>query len=1716
MSLLAVYQELQADWVGREPAASSLGGTLLVKQAAWSEWAAEGDAFGLGLSYPVWASAVTGDLVKVGPKGYIHGWIKVGPGVVGDLVHHPEHGHGKVTRRGSKTVGVQFDSGAYHAFEHGGAGESHFVERAGGAVAKPAARPKREPLPGLRMATLKHGDRVVWEPPGEEPVHGTVRLEGPRRNFIDWHGGRTEPISRSGREPHMRMATHEEQTPAAAPLGMPGNADLARRVATGVDESSAVKPRHGVSADVRRVQLGDGSTAYRKVAYPGETVNDEYLATRVAQAVGVPVPAVHRVDDRTLFLADVQGQHGKDAGLSHEDSLNHPDARLIGLADALTGVQDRSTHGVNHLVTPEGRIVAIDNAPNPVFGENGTRLEQPYDHAGVALPVQDMRGANPFAGRFVDAGPDSRGSRAKVGSELRTGDTSTVGEFRNLIQGTDLRGFEDSRVDTWRQGNDLTPAEAAAIRQRLEALRPEFDAVGRGDRLDYIKDRLNAIEAAAGAGAGVPVEDLKRGDHATVVGTDQYGAPISLTGFVDTPTPVKVGRRGGKKKDMIAVSVTENQGGANGWRGAVYVDPGTHVTPTPAGHVPALTGHVARDTQIRSGWKTGDRLIHNTRGPVIYGEPDEMDWTGRAGGGGAQHVEFEDDGNGGMVSADRLSGYVPSPADLEQRARDRQATIDQAHAVSTVVADVHEMVGNETSPDVIRRSLAAAGRRLGVDTTGLQNVAHDPAALVTTADAMGTRARLTRVGDVGGPVLYNRSLHTPMGPGLREGQPVMVVRPGHTVDMPGEGTVRLDRAVVEEATPEEVAVPAPSPRVQADALRREATARQRALDASLPAAGAGSRRHHTPAGPVGAGQGDTAGGWQHRAERQAQIDALYARADEVAATPRTGPTDAERRAAEDLVLARDRPGAPQRIRERAAEIRAQRAAEATPAELPAAAELRAMFPTDTGEMLGSGYYDSQITSAMDNPGYTPRSTQMRRLVDQVGEPEARRIAWEADAEHAIGRHVVMQRPEDPNEDPYADLPPVTSAEMAQGKADTERKLKARFAGKKIVVRLRANNVEDILRDGRMKNAFETGRSGGDSKGDAGYRRRRANIEQILFGIPTDADPSKRPIYAHLADTVGPVNMDDGEPLQSYGDVQVVLKDTVRPRTTASVGDSIDDKVMPSPVDDPKWYSTNHTFGRYDEAQVHGGVSVGDIEEVVFPSPPGEGLRRQLAEAGIPWRSTSEPESDTIPVMTSTTADRTPAIARHEIILPDGTIATRGSKTNAYTHAVMVTQDNRRHAANLQKEADDLRAASAIFEQAHKSGDYSGLKLVHTSSNGYGEKFYSSEVPGYPEIRFPDHRLSAHQPHDYEIRDGLTTPEAVRDHWAMRNIEENRKLADRREAEAAALREGPEKSYSIVRWSKTHRNAAAALSNTYLAPQGGAHRSRVVEVGTDLRQADPEPAVRIVNPASAEPEPTPAVAKPETVRMSARRMADNPAAYVGAHLTNSSLGSVTVSSVEHDRGWVWVTDTAGKRHQLSPYSRVTITPAAQSEPAAAVPAARVVGVQRASNLAGPPTRPVQAAVPAPAAPSGVRYQVVRVDSRGNTTKVLGHADTQAEAETLRQQHIAAERGKPANQRRTERLLPVGDPGSYIKYEEVPRTPTPAGSSKPGPVELAQAALTRIKATADKATHERELRALPVAALRELAKLHGIVGMIGGREALKGKKPDLIRGMMPWLS
>jgi len=209
------------------------------------------------------------------------------------------------------------------------------------------------------------------------------------------------------------------------------------------------------------------------------------------------------------------------------------------------------------------------------------------------------------------------------------------------------------------------------------------------------------------------------------------------------------------------------------------------------------------------------------------------------------------------------------------------------------------------------------------------------------------------------------------------------------------------------------------------------------------------------------------------------------------------------------------------------------------------------------------------------------------------------------------------------------------------RARVATELKALFDGKPIVVRRGENGLQDILASGRFKTSFETGRR---APGLSVSHERR-ELGETVMGVPVGIPVAERPVYGYVA-------INDVEPalaagrripgirelegqedvLSSYGQIQIVLKPEVRARTTATVGDSLDEIgfLRPTPVDAPTAESLGFrdlkqitepdwTRRGYVEAQIHGGIRAEDIAGVVFSQAPDQATIAALARQQIPWR-----------------------------------------------------------------------------------------------------------------------------------------------------------------------------------------------------------------------------------------------------------------------------------------------------------------------------------------------------------------------------------------------------------------------------------------------------------------------------------------------------------------
>lgn len=213
-------------------------------------------------------------------------------------------------------------------------------------------------------------------------------------------------------------------------------------------------------------------------------------------------------------------------------------------------------------------------------------------------------------------------------------------------------------------------------------------------------------------------------------------------------------------------------------------------------------------------------------------------------------------------------------------------------------------------------------------------------------------------------------------------------------------------------------------------------------------------------------------------------------------------------------------------------------------------------------------------------------------------------------------------------------------------AATEQRMTEVMATAEPRIRITPDGLRGVLRDGRMKTQFETGSSRG-----AYDPSLRASVESELWDIPVDYAATKRAIYGYLE---SPHDVAGGG-VQQYGGLVVRLKPAVRQRTTFTMSDSLGGDMVPSPINAPRaaslrpgqaakalqtesrnineyfygkaGYSAERVQSSYIEAQVHGGVAVDDMAEVLVPitgqqSPAtvlGQEVMDGLARAGIPVR-----------------------------------------------------------------------------------------------------------------------------------------------------------------------------------------------------------------------------------------------------------------------------------------------------------------------------------------------------------------------------------------------------------------------------------------------------------------------------------------------------------------
>lgn len=247
----------------------------------------------------------------------------------------------------------------------------------------------------------------------------------------------------------------------------PVGTDWASRLASG--ETSSRKPGDGTNRNsVELVEFGDGSRAIAKVSRADHDTavmefDAEQLGAKVAQAIGLAPPDVHRPEPTLAYFSHINDAH-PDAQVGGEFGdwnidLESKAARRIGLLDVLIENSDR--HNANWFVADP----AADD-PDLIPIDHGYAWEETD-----RIAAHKIRQPHLFEHYLIEEVP--------------------IGELPDGYKAEDVYRFGD---------NDLSPAYVKELRGRLEGLRGEFEQAGRADWFERLMARVDLVaEHAKGA-----------------------------------------------------------------------------------------------------------------------------------------------------------------------------------------------------------------------------------------------------------------------------------------------------------------------------------------------------------------------------------------------------------------------------------------------------------------------------------------------------------------------------------------------------------------------------------------------------------------------------------------------------------------------------------------------------------------------------------------------------------------------------------------------------------------------------------------------------------------------------------------------------------------------------------------------------------------------------------------------------------------------------------------------------------------------------------------------------------------------------------------------------------------------------------------------------------------------------------------------------------------
>jgi hypothetical protein len=292
-------------------------------------------------------------------------------------------------------------------------------------------------------------------------------------------------------------------------------------------------------------------------------------------------------------------------------------------------------------------------------------------------------------------------------------------------------------------------------------------------------ERGPASATSSNAGVRPPAASLKKGDHARVQGEDIYGRKITMNGYVDNPTQVRVGSKPKQHKDMLSIYVSEQpDGGGTRSRVLVPLDatverttpsaemkrlegraPGGRVVERPARTPDAMAAHAAlleaQAAQARSEGRMNDAAEDELRAARFRRTADQMQATGEDPNAGRHGPRIDRKGRAPGATVDRppakveTGGVTQTPKQAaalaagrarakELRAEDLQASTDPGQNGAKIKA---LEAGTLDYADLYRKKHAGpSGQRADVKIGRVRHTPDNPSGEFKIVDKDGNTA----------------------------------------------------------------------------------------------------------------------------------------------------------------------------------------------------------------------------------------------------------------------------------------------------------------------------------------------------------------------------------------------------------------------------------------------------------------------------------------------------------------------------------------------------------------------------------------------------------------------------------------------------------------------------------------------------------------------------------------------------------------------------------------------------------------------------------------------------------------------------------------------------------------------------------------------------------------------------------------------------------------